>query len=175
MEGNSTDSNVTSVRPRRKLLTRKRLIILGLIIILSGLVGGAYYINNRNKVMANDQCSTNQQRDTLQQEVYKGLSSDDRLKLKPSVEKIQKIQGYENDPNCMYPIVIYDIARGDSSAADEALIKFNKVYDGKGLAPAYGPNTTSPQQLRKKVDALLEQKKTMKNQFDILNQEPPKQ
>ena len=147
-------------------------IILVLIFLCAILISSASYVvyfksrNNQKNEKITNQCSSEQQKPLLK-DVYEALKTPDITKLKPYVDKIQLIPGYQNDSNCMYPIVIYQINRGDPAAAKDALELLKKVYDkNTGYDSLYGPITKSPEQFDEVVTSMLEQQARIEKQFD---------
>lgn len=106
-------------------------------------------------------------------DIYVVLQKENKLELKPYVEKIQGIPGYENDPNCLYPIVVYQIFRGDSKQSKNALELLKIAYvPSKGYSPLYGTDTRTPDQLDKVVSSMIEESERASSQFDYLGKEP---
>ena len=175
--GNKTKEVTSS---SRKGTTRKRSLVLTVIFLCTILIFSAAFAvyfksknNQKNEKITKitNQCSSDQQKPLLK-DVYEALKTPDITKLKPYVDKIQLIPGYQNDSNCMYPIVIYQINRGDPDAAKDALELLKKVYDKNiGYDPLYGPITLSPEQLDEVVTSMLKQQARTAKQFDYYSKE----
>ena len=172
--GNKT-KKVTSLS--RKATPRKRSLVLTVIFLCTILIFSATFAfyfkskNNQKNEKITNQCSSDQQKPLLK-DVYEALKTPDITKLKPYVDKIQLIPGYQNDSNCIYPIVIYQINRGDPDAAKDALELLKKVYDKNiGYDPLYGPITQSPEQFDEVVTYMLEEQARTAKQFDYLSKE----
>ena len=170
--GNKTKEVTSS---SRKGTPRKRSLVLTVIFLCTILIFSATFAvyfksknNQKNEKITKitNQCSSDQQKPLLK-DVYEALKTPDITKLKPYVDKIQLIPGYQNDSNCMYPIVIYQINRGDPDAAKDALELLKKVYDkNTGYDSLYGPITKSPEQFDEVVTSMLEQQARIEKQFD---------
>lgn len=150
------------------------LVLIFLCIILISSVSYVVYFrskNNQNNEKNTNQCSSEQQKPLLK-DVSEALQTPNITKLKPYVDKIQLITGYQNDSNCLYPIVIYQINRGDPAAAKNALELLKKAYDKNiGYDPLYGPSTKSPEQFDVVVTYMLEEQARTAKQFDYLSKE----
>lgn len=122
-------------KPKRWLLG-----VLIAIVVAAVIFGTIEYFYNRSKnTVANNQCSTKAEQPLLQQagsELYSVKVS----KLGQTINKIQKIPNYQNDQNCLYPIVVYYINTGDSQNANKYLQELKKVYDSKkGFSTYFAP------------------------------------
>jgi hypothetical protein len=153
------------------------LVLIFLCIILISSAAFAVYFKSKNNqknekiTKITNQCSSEQQKPLLN-DVYEALKTPDITKLKPYVDKIQLIPGYQNDSNCLYPIVIYQINRGDPAAAKNALELLKKAYDKNiGYDPLYGPSTKSPEQFDAVVTYMLEEQARTAKQFEYLSKE----
>lgn len=156
--------------PRLRFSRRLFVLILILIIAVVGyFVYVAYKESKKQPVVVNDQCS-NVRNAKLLTQVYKKLQKPDKQKLKPEVATIKKIPEYQKDATCLYPIITYQIARGDVDGASKTLTTLKSVYNPKvGYSPYYGTDTKSPDELSPIVEVMVKQQKLNETQFDILS------
>src|SRR5690349_12320570 len=72
--------------------------------------------------------------------------------LKPVAENIQKIEGYEKDPNCLNVVITYYINTSDYASAQAALDKLEGIYDkSKGFSPELGAYAKDMNTIRSNV------------------------
>lgn len=87
------------------------------------------------------------------QEATEGLKARDIQKLQPVVEKIKQLPNYEQDPNCLYPMVVYYASISDRSSANMYYAKLEKAYDPKvGFAQEYQQVGASMENVKKQVE-----------------------
>jgi hypothetical protein len=162
--------------PKKRYLPRLRisrkvfaLILLLLVIVVGYLVYRDYKASKVEPVVVNDQCS-NQRNSKMLQQIYIKLQKPDKQKLKSDVATIKKIPGYQKDATCLYPIITYQIARGDVTAANKTLTELKSAYNPSvGYSPYYGTDTKTPDELSSMVEVMLKQQKLNETQFDILS------
>src|SRR5690606_25187837 len=112
VDTNSTNGRIVGIENRRKI-SRKRLF-LSLLIGLS-LVSVAGFLlvknQNKNKLTLADKCSPYHEQ-SITKPAGLLLAVDTGLglnKLEEEIKRIQQERGYEEDPNCLYPIVRYHL------------------------------------------------------------------
>lgn len=77
------------------------------------------------------------------------LETNEVIKLKIIAEKVQKIEKFDQDLNCLYLVLIYSINFDDSSKAHEFLNKYEKLYNQiNGLNPLLGNSIKTLEQLK---------------------------
>jgi hypothetical protein len=106
--------------PRRQDNHRQQAMVGGLLLLI--IIGGAVAILTRSS----HTCS-----DTVLQSSVSHLNPQEVLALSADVAKIQAINGYQSDPNCMYIVTTYYINRSDGPNAAQAFSLFMKHYDSK--------------------------------------------
>lgn len=176
MEGKGLDPHVKSVKKKRLPRLHKKQLLLTIVLLLVVGGAGAYYFLNRKeeKKVANNQCSTQFVQDTVLRDAYPVLQSQNVDTISGLVKKIEAIPGYENDPNCMYPIVKYQILRGDPVLAQKAQDKYAKgVNDGVKLVGVLGPNPSPPSELQDQISFMREEFSRSQKQMDIYSQGQP--
>lgn len=176
MEDQGPDPSIQNVKKRRfglpqwlrPSMPHKRTVIAASLLILAG-TGAAYYfyVYKPTKKVANDQCSTQKVQDGILRDAAVFISGQKIDDLGKMVKKVQQIPGYENDQNCLYPIVKYYTMIGDSKKSRDYYDKFLKVYDAKkGIAPIFGPNAGKSNELKDQVESREKQRsEAEKNSF----------
>lgn len=170
MEGNESGPATVNAQPRKRLFTRRRLVTLLLILLVC--TGICYYflVYRESKKVGNDQCSTVAQQKTLFKDAHKTFDAPDKKGLNELVIKIKQVPDYRRDQNCIYPIVINDITRGDSTAAQQSYQQFVAVYDKKRQLPsAFGTNTTPVNQLKTIIDGMNSRNQKLQEQMQIFS------
>jgi hypothetical protein len=94
---------------------------------------------------------------SLLKEAAGNLSPAQSASLAPIVQKIMKVPDYKNDPNCLYPVVVYYINMGDATNGRTYLDAYKSAYSMSATYKSYFGNATiAPADLESSV-ALLEQ------------------
>lgn len=114
---------------------KNRLILLSILLALL-LAGGGVLLKRHQGDLRKPVCS-----DATLQAAAPVLDRSKKTKLKLIAENIQKLRGFEHDPNCLYVVVTYDINNGDLPNARLYFNKLKKLYDpNKGFNPYLGSN-----------------------------------
>lgn len=83
-------------------------------------------------------------------------------KLKKVVDEIRKQPGFTNDPNCLYPLVIYYANISDEVNARKMFNQLKTVYlPRRGFVKALGKDTLNIKQLQQKVEFAESQRRTI--------------
>lgn len=162
MEEQGSDPGIQIVKKRRFGLPkwlrpkapRRRTVIFFVLLILAGSSAAYYYyVYKPTKKVANDQCSTQKFQDTTLRNAGVIIQDKKVIELEKMVKAIQQVPGFENDQNCLYPIVKFYIMTGNATKAREYYEKFLKVYDSKKrIATVFGPNAGRQNELKNEVE-----------------------
>jgi len=164
--------------PRKPMFSRlKKVLIFGVVVVaIAGLT--MFLIRSRQNRPSQQavrpvQVCSGPAEITLLNEAEASIQSDDILKLKQTNSKIQKLQGYEQDANCLYPVVIYYINISDAVNSRLYLNMLVKAYDPvKGFSPALGAARTLDR-LKSNVKFLEDQLKTAEDNSDLSGSSRP--
>ncbi|GEM_PF-6443954 len=85
------------------------------------------------------------------------------------VERIKKVPQYDQDPNCLYPIMKQHLLKGEYTQAKELHSQFNKVYE-KGFSGHFGATKKSVSAELTSTDVLSKTRKN--NSINVGVQEP---
>lgn len=129
----------TALPKKGARVPKKVLVLLGvvLVVVAAGGVYWAYQYNTQRKhpiiCSADDNGLAVQASAALE-------DGKDINELKNLVEKIQSTTNYQQDPNCLYPIVQYYIMTNNQSEAQKYLDELKLVYKQEGdIYPLYSP------------------------------------
>jgi hypothetical protein len=82
---------------------------------------------------------------SLNLEAAQFINSNKPEQLNKVVAEIRKRPNYENDPNCLYPVVMQNVYAGQFAVVDSYMAKLKKVYNPKiGFDSAYVVQVSNP-------------------------------
>jgi len=157
-----------------KRSSRKRQLLIGggaILLLLLGALGFIIWLNSYGKgtVAPKPKTATTVQSSNATKSVCSAeligeangpLNTSDQTALGPVVDKIMALKGFENDPNCMYVVLLYNIVAGDSSASSKYLAVYEKVFDpALGLSDSFTAPILSIETLRNNVAFLARSSK----------------
>ena len=100
-----------------------------------------------------DQCTNAEIQSTKLKNIKTILENSKPEELKKIVDSILLIPNYQNDQNCLYPIVKYYLLIGDSGKAREYFTLYEKAYlSTERYFKVYGPALEDPAFLKQKVE-----------------------
>ena len=145
---------------RKSFALKKALIFFTIPLILLGItVASLWYFKSSNSnnstqlVVDNNQCTNDSIRSTKLKNIKIIIENNKPEELKKIVDEITSISGYQNDQNCLYPIVKYYLLIGDSGKAREYFNLYNKVYtSSEKYFILYGPGLEDPIFLKNQVE-----------------------
>lgn len=140
---------VENVKPKwwanRKLQAAAGIVLVVILVLLYLLV---LKPEPKRQITSGRKCSS----DVLKNS-SKVLTPPKQRKLKKIVEKVKKIDGHEQDLNCLYIILVYSINFEESKKAHEYLEKFEKLYNPKsGVSPLLGNKAKTLTELKKELE-----------------------
>lgn len=153
------EENASRWQPPKRLrllkMTKGRLLVLvGVLAIAAGGAGWYLFQDNKDdkKVAAPGVCTIGEGK----QQALKGMEAIKALNvgnLRTVKETIEKIDGYQKDPNCMYIVTRGYIELGDIAKAKSSLETLKSVYDKKvGYDPAVAYGSVSLVELQYQID-----------------------
>lgn len=171
------DDMIVGIHKKSVYSRQKKVLIFGVIVVaIAGLT--VYLIrsrthHSRQQVAKPGQVCSGTDKIALLNEAEASILSNDTLKLKAVNSKIQKLQGYEQDSNCLYPVVIYYLNISDQVNSRLYLNKLVKAYDPvKGFSSALGATRTLDS-LKSNVDFLDVQLKSVQDNSDLSGNSKP--
>lgn len=157
------DSQVVASKPKRRFNAKKLwVILLGVLIVV--IAGGAvvYALLTYKKQQSQSVCTSGGS-NSLARQAATVFNPADYKKLKTVTDTIQTKKGYEEDPNCLLPIVMYHVYLQSEKNAKDNLAKLEKVYDPKvGFDPAYDLWVENIESVRSRVDTVSKQSQEIK-------------
>lgn len=148
MEGVIVGSN-RSFRPSKKML-----IILVAIVLVIGLTIFVLVPRVRESTEKKQQGSACVNEEGLLAEAKQLFSYDELDELKVMADRIQTLEKFEQDPNCLYVLVRFNVLNNDALAARQNLDKYKAVYSSEdGLDEALGEKPMSTEELEQEVAA----------------------
>ena len=157
----SSKTKSTNIRRRRLLILAAAFIAGGVGLYLVLPTARNFYDNN---LTGGEDCTNSKREDcVLLNEAVKNLDPTKIQDLNATVEKIKRIDGYTNNQNLLYVLVIYDINRSDGDAGRKDLNRLKKVYSKAGYDKVLSKIDASvPSTLEVQVKALEEQEQQVK-------------
>jgi len=143
--------------PVRIRLPKRKKVILAVLIVLTLLIiaGFSYLLLSGQTEKSSGVCSEK----TLQ-ESARLLNENKSNELIGTVQYIERLDGYQTDPNCLYITTSYYIGVTDAEKARKNYDELNKVYkQDQGYNPVFGEAAQSPEQLLVQVVFIEEQSK----------------
>lgn len=141
-------------------------------IVLAGLVwlGASNISRDQNQTAAELPCSDTAEDSILLQTAatfnLEGQQFRDALGEK--VEQITAIEGYQQDPNCVYPVAIYYINMSNAAKAEEALADYENVYADDSSVSGVYPYRHDPSILRGQIEHIkLTEQEAIQNAITI--------
>lgn len=163
------DSQVVASKSRRRFNTKKLGGIL-LIVLVAVVAGGAlvYALLAYKKQQSQSVCTSGGS-NSLARQAATVFSPADHKKLKTITDTIQSKKGYEEDPNCLLPIVMYHVYLQSEKNAKDNLAKLEKVYDPTvGFNEAYDLWVENIEYVRARVSTVSKQSEEInKNRINV--------
>lgn len=134
------------------LLTKRRLLVIGAIILVFAIASAVTYLYQQQAVSAIcDGSETN----ATYKSASNYLNPTATQNLGTIVKTIEASRGYEKDPNCMYIALTYYLNISDAEKARQRYDKFAAVYDQKeGLVKVLSSRNVSAERLKSDVELL---------------------
>lgn len=134
--------NDTYTPPTKKPIN-KRFLIYAAVLAVLGIGAVVLYKHNTGSVvdkLSPDACVKNYTKSCAIAEAKPLLDGSSNYdKLSKVVDKVKKINGYENDPDLLYIVTIYYINIGDGKNAQSYYDMLSKVYNSKaGFSKSFG-------------------------------------
>lgn len=144
---------------------KKHLELTFLVLLVALCIGAVIIIRTQKKInatlKASNVCSTKTNEELLIRSA-KSIEGKDLKSQKSVVEEIKKINGYEYDQNCLYPLIKYYLATGDADNSVDYFNKLTKIYKLTTIYAPYsdkfGSKADKPELLRNYVESLQKQK-----------------
>ena len=133
--------------------TIRIVVILAVVLIGAGAILIILINNTNNQKSASLACSNTGS--PIDQEAGVDLSKDNLVAMATITKTIQKLPGYQQDPNCMFIITAYYVLDLKPTQAQASLKLFDKVYTSKTRISKYLLDYQSVSQLNKEVDVLV--------------------
>lgn len=144
---------------KRLLQTKKVRLVLITLIVLLGLGLLAAGIVSYRSASRRPVCS-----DATLREAVPVLGKTQTPELKPVVDKIKSMKGYDRDPNCLYVVVTYHINNYDEDSAKRDMRQLKKVYDSKkGFSSQFGSKVKSIAMLEDDIAFMVKRKSEIQN------------
>ena len=103
----------------RKIIKVVAIVLaVALILTAGGYLGYRYYKNRQNsasKKTVQDVCTS------LTAEIAPLLASSQTAKLEPYIAKVKALTGYQSDPSCLIPIIVYAVNTSNATEATDSL------------------------------------------------------
>jgi hypothetical protein len=157
-----------SSQPKPKLSSIVGVILLVVIIVTALIV----FLHNKSSTKPGVECSTSSMASTMEEAspLLKNGGGSDTNKFKQVVTKIQSIKNYQQDPNCLYPIVAYYISTGDTQSATTYLTKLQAVYKPSvGYNQYIAPNALTIAQLKSEISVVKYNEAELKKSASTIN------
>jgi hypothetical protein len=140
----------------RQRISNKKTVAIGLTLIAIAVAGIIAVIANRETkpAVTTRGCSS-----SLNRQAATVLSPDRLEQLDSIVDKVVKLPGYEQDPNCVYIVLTFYINASDAANSRHYLSKLEKVYNPRvGYDQALeAAQAKTPAELQSTVDFLQQQ------------------
>lgn len=121
------------------------------LLLVALLAGGGFLFYRQQQATAKYLCN-GRESNQFYQEVAQQLYPVNYEELGRLVSRIQRVEGYKKDPNCVYAEVAYYINTADSENAKRTLSDLEKVYDSKnGFVSAYDKRVRDLEDVRSEV------------------------
>ncbi len=137
----------------KKIFSKKKILLLVVLIIGFMVLGYLLAVRFHNNVHKNISSSmnvthvcTSKKAGTLLQQAQIPLFGTEQPQLYDIVQNIEKLPGYQRDPNCLYVITSYYVNASNTNISNLAKAKFylaklNQYYNPKVLlSPMLGPD-----------------------------------
>jgi len=110
-------------KSRKPLAVVTIVLAVALALIVGGYFGYKYYKNRQNSSSKNTEASKTVQNvcTSLTTEIAPLLSSSQTAKLEPYIAKIKALPGYQSDPSCLIPVIVYAVNTSNATEATESL------------------------------------------------------
>jgi hypothetical protein len=144
---NTPKETLVGVGDSQKKLPRSKLLLIAAIVLGVVLLGVGVWSYLKYREAKSIVCG-----DKLSQQAAASLTPSNYQVLKVIVDRIAKLPNYEKDPNCLYPIIQYDVYVKNEKDAQDKLAKLQKVYNPKkGFNDAYDPWVKDLKQVEERV------------------------
>lgn len=146
-EGVIVGSN-SSFRPTKKMFLALAVILIvvavGLIVLLRARSDNT--VDQANRACVNEE--------GLLDEARQLFSYDELDELRVMADRIQTLEKFEQDPNCLFVLVKFNVLSNNAGDARQHLEKYKAVYDTEaGLDPALGESPATLDELEQEVEA----------------------
>lgn len=142
-------------------LLRSKLFWTILVVIVAVVVAAVYFGGTKNSNKAQAKCS-----DSLLKSANLAMQNESYVaKLRPIANNIQKIDGFDQDVNCLYYVTVYYISIGDSKNAQRYQADLTKLYTSSKDLSKIIKDPQSIQSLKDKTRFLNEQANDAKLQY----------
>lgn len=158
------EGSVTGTDKSKGLLSRlkpkgKKQSLIALVIVLLLFGGLAYWLVKQQ----GDSLACSGRNNQISYDAVGAMNPANTKSLEIVTDKIRVRKGYQEDPNCLYPIVTYYIYKNDAAKANENLSLLEKASQKNGkLSEAYDglPGIDGLKQQVETINSINEQIKT---------------
>lgn len=133
-------------KPVRSVVGPRTVIKLLMVLVAAGLLGGFVFFSVQNNKQDDNQalgevvmpCS-----DDSEGSILNRIASIDPAnyefmqQVEPIIEEITSAEGYANDPNCLYPLVVYYVFIGDPEASRQYYEQLSETYSEDAISDMF--------------------------------------
>lgn len=144
----------SKVQKAKSLLDKRKYLMAGVLVVLFAIIILAVFLSTYKKdnnvtAVKSDVCAD------LYPRIDKALKPINLNDLKTLSDEIQKRKDFDKDPDCLYPLVIYNVSSSHADQAQSYLDKLRGVYRSDvGFTKAYKHTYTDPDQLQQLLQFL---------------------
>lgn len=164
-------------------LSKKWWLIAAIIVFIGLSVGGVFLWRNLFHAISSSSGTTSTTSPTQQlaaassvcsaaliSQANAPLAASDQNALGQVVDKITVLKNFDLDPNCLYIVLVFNIAAGNSTMSQNYMNKFSLVYDPAiGLSSAFTVPLISLDTLKSDVAFLMQNQSAASQKQDATN------